>query len=99
MTEHPDPAPIRVAIVEDDDIQRHAGVDHEAQEGIRRQLPDVVLMDIGLGEMSGIQCVEQLRSEFPDLNIIMQTVYSDEEKIFESLRAGAIGYLLKKTST
>ncbi|MBE0643370.1 MAG: response regulator transcription factor [Bacteroidetes bacterium] len=60
-------------------------------------LPDVVLMDIGLPGMSGIECVRELKKIFPQLNIIMQTVYSDDEKIFESLRAGAIGYILKKS--
>jgi len=71
----------------------------EALAGIRESLPDVVLMDIDLQGKSGIQGVRELKAEFPDLHIIMQTVYSDDEKIFESLRAGAVGYLLKKAST
>ena len=56
-------------------------------------------MDIDLNGKSGIQCVRSVKSEFPDVHIIMQTVYSDDEKIFESLRAGAVGYLLKKAPT
>jgi DNA-binding NarL/FixJ family response regulator len=71
----------------------------EAKKGISETLPDVVLMDIGLQGSSGIECVESLKKDFPELQIIMQTVYSDDEKIFESLRAGAVGYLLKKTPT
>lgn len=59
--------------------------------------PDVVLMDIGLPEVSGIECVGRMKERFPDLQILMLTVYSDDEKIFQSLRAGAVGYLLKKT--
>jgi DNA-binding NarL/FixJ family response regulator len=59
--------------------------------------PDVVLMDIGMPGMSGIECVSALKSEYPDIQVLMLTVYSDDEKIFQSLRAGAVGYLLKKT--
>ena len=71
----------------------------DARKGIRENTPDVVLMDIGLGSSSGIQCVQTLKNEFTHLQIIMQTVYSEDEMIFESLRAGAVGYLLKKTPT
>lgn len=59
--------------------------------------PDVILMDINLPEMSGIECVAKLKEIRPSLLVIMLTVYSDEEKIFNSLRMGASGYLLKKT--
>ena len=61
-------------------------------------LPDVVLMDINLGEISGIECVERLKARFPDLQILMLTVYEDTEKIFRALAAGADGYLLKRSS-
>lgn len=60
-------------------------------------LPDVLLMDIGLPGMSGIECVRELKKIYPHLKIVMQTVYSDDDKIFESLRAGAVGYILKKS--
>ena len=60
--------------------------------------PDVVLMDINLGEgESGIDCVRQLKPALPSTNFMMCTVYEDDEKIFEALRAGASGYILKKT--
>ena len=59
--------------------------------------PDVVLMDINLPEMSGIECAAKLKAMRPELLVIMLTVYSDDEKIFNSLRMGASGYLLKKT--
>jgi DNA-binding NarL/FixJ family response regulator len=71
----------------------------EAAEGIAAQTPDVVLMDIGLPGKSGIDCVRELKEKHPEVQFVMQTVYSDDEKIFESLRAGAVGYLLKKTPT
>ena len=60
--------------------------------------PDVVLMDIHLGESeSGIDCVRMLKPVIPATNFMMCTVYEDDEKIFEALRAGASGYILKKT--
>ena len=60
--------------------------------------PDVVLMDINLGGMSGIECVEQLKAKSPEMQILMLTVYEDTEKIFQALAAGANGYLLKRSS-
>ncbi len=59
---------------------------------------DVVLMDIGLPGMSGIEGVRHLKERFPEKVIIMCTVHEDDEKIFESLCAGAVGYLLKKVA-
>lgn len=60
--------------------------------------PNVVLMDINLGDTeSGIDCVRQLKPVVPATNFMMCTVYEDDEKIFEALRAGASGYILKKT--
>ncbi len=61
--------------------------------------PDVVLMDINLGAMDGIECVARLKSAMPELQIIMVTVYEDTEKIYPALEAGASGYLLKRTSS
>lgn len=60
--------------------------------------PDVVLMDINMGGMSGIECVEKLKERSPDMQILMLTVYEDTEKIFRALAAGANGYLLKRSS-
>lgn len=69
----------------------------KAFEKIDNELPDVVLMDISLKGMSGIEGVLRLKSKHPELAILMLTVYEDDQKIFDSLRAGASGYLLKKT--
>lgn len=63
---------------------------------IKPPLPDVILMDIGLRGMSGIEGVRQVKSRYPDLTILMLTVYEDNDRIFNSLSAGASGYLLKK---
>lgn len=60
--------------------------------------PDVVLMDIGLPGMSGIECVRQLKAAMPALTVIMLTVYDEGEYLFNSLKAGASGYLLKRTT-
>lgn len=67
----------------------------EALKKIPAQNPDVVLMDIKLPRMSGIQCVSQLKKQNPALQIIMVTIYKDNERIFKALKAGADGYLVK----
>ncbi|MDZ7626660.1 MAG: response regulator transcription factor [Ignavibacteriaceae bacterium] len=54
-------------------------------------------MDIQLPKMSGIECVENLKEKSPDLQIMMLTVYEDNEQVFKSLAAGATGYILKRT--
>ena len=60
--------------------------------------PQIVLMDINLGGINGIEVVRELKSSFPEMLFIMCTVYEDDEKIFEALNAGASGYILKKTT-
>jgi len=65
---------------------------------IEKTKPDIVLMDIGLPEISGIEAVKILKEKFPDLKILMQTIFDDNEKIFQSICAGASGYILKNTS-
>ncbi|HZY36824.1 MAG TPA: response regulator transcription factor [Mucilaginibacter sp.] len=59
--------------------------------------PDIVLMDIGLPDISGIEGVRTLKSNFDNMQILMFTVFDDDDKIFEAIREGASGYLLKKT--
>lgn len=60
--------------------------------------PDVVLMDIGLGSTNGIELVKEMKPQLPDVLFMMCTVYEEDEKIFDALRAGASGYILKKSS-
>ena len=69
-----------------------------AIENISDPPPDVLLMDINLGGVSGIEGVRRLKSVFPQMNILMLTVFEENEKIFQSLCAGASGYLLKRTT-
>ncbi len=68
-----------------------------AIEGISKELPDVVLMDIGLPGMSGIECIKKLKSIFPKLDILMLTIHDSDKSVFDALCAGATGYLLKDT--
>ncbi|MEJ7588830.1 MAG: response regulator transcription factor [Ferruginibacter sp.] len=70
----------------------------EAIMNIPHLKPQVVLMDINLGGISGIEAVKILKEEQPDILFMMCTVYEDDEKIFEALNAGASGYILKKTA-
>jgi DNA-binding NarL/FixJ family response regulator len=64
---------------------------------LQQHPPRVLLMDIGLPGMSGIEGVSRVKSQLPGTNVLMLTVYEDEGKIFDSICAGASGYLLKKT--
>ena len=75
------------------------GTAEEAIRQIPALAPDVVLMDINLGsEESGIDVVRILKQQVPSVNFMMCTVYEEDEKIFQALRAGASGYILKKTA-
>ena len=69
----------------------------EALARLPREVPDVLLSDIGLPGLDGIEGVRRLRASFPDLLVLMLSVYDDNERIFDALCAGACGYLLKKT--
>lgn len=70
-----------------------------AMADIASNLPDVVLMDIHLPGLSGVEAVKRLKDEFPTVNFLMCTVFNDDENIFLSLRAGAGGYILKSSSS
>jgi DNA-binding NarL/FixJ family response regulator len=65
---------------------------------IVRAIPDVLIMDIDLPGKSGIEAVIEIKAVFPEINILMLTVFEEDEKIFAAIRAGANGYLLKKDS-
>jgi DNA-binding NarL/FixJ family response regulator len=70
----------------------------EALDKISREMPDVVLSDIGLPGMDGIEGMRILRERYPQMLILMLTIYDDDDRIFDALCAGACGYLLKRTS-
>jgi DNA-binding NarL/FixJ family response regulator len=69
----------------------------EALESLPAQKPDIVLVDINLPGMDGIQCVKKLKLLIPGLQAMMLTVYDNSDRIFEALAAGACGYLIKRT--
>jgi DNA-binding NarL/FixJ family response regulator len=69
-----------------------------ALTGVPEEKPDVVLVDINLPGMNGIECVAKLKIRLPQLRFLMMTTYEERDLIFNSLRAGAHGYLLKKST-
>jgi len=77
----------------------HYGTAEAALEGLPKAKPDVVLMDINLPGINGVECVRQLKQLLPDTQSVMLTVYEDTENIFNALAAGAAGYLLKRTKS
>jgi DNA-binding NarL/FixJ family response regulator len=103
--------PITVSIVEDDGKTRESLVALLSKAGLRclgahptgeaalqslgNEKPDVVLVDINLPGISGIDCVAKLKTQMPGLRVLMLTTYEDSHLIFNSLRAGASGYMLK----
>jgi DNA-binding NarL/FixJ family response regulator len=74
------------------------GTAEEALPMLRRQEPDVVLMDAQLTEMPGVEYTAQIKKWLPAAQIIMLTIYEDPDRIFHALRAGARGYLLKRST-
>ncbi|SRR5579883_1530858 len=69
-----------------------------ALRDIPRRPPNVVLMDINLPGMNGVECVRQLKTSLPGVQFLMLTVYEDSDSLFNSFKAGARGYLLKRTA-
>ena len=64
---------------------------------IEKAKPEVVLMDIGMPSINGIEAVKMLKEKYPDLKVLMQTIFEDDDKIFQSICNGAEGYILKNT--
>ena len=76
------------------------GAYRSMEDSIQRlpnQLPDVLLSDIGLPGMSGIEGIRILKEQYPQMTVLMLTVYDDDDRIFDAICAGASGYLLKRT--
>jgi len=70
----------------------------QVEEDMAGALPDIVLMDIEMPDTDGIEGVRRIKSKYPGIKVIMQTVYEDNDKIFSALKNGAEGYILKKAS-
>ena len=71
----------------------------EALKALPAQAPDAVLMDINLPGMTGIECTRRLKAVAPTVHVVMLTMFDDSERVFESLKAGATGYVLKRAPT
>jgi DNA-binding NarL/FixJ family response regulator len=78
------------------DIVGEATTAREALEQVSRQRPDVVLMDIRLPGMSGIEACEEITKNYPETKVVMLTSYAEDEMLFSAIRAGASGYVLKQ---
>ena len=70
----------------------------EVLRSVRRQRPDVILMDIRMPKLDGVQCTKQIKENYPEVKIIILTTFDDDEYIFNALKYGASGYLLKGVS-
>jgi DNA-binding NarL/FixJ family response regulator len=77
----------------------HYGSAEAALASLLNDAPEVVLMDINLPGMNGVECVRQLKGLAPQIQVVMLTVYEDTDNIFNALAAGASGYLLKRTKS
>jgi DNA-binding NarL/FixJ family response regulator len=88
-------------VVESDASLRCIGVWTTAEDALKKIdafRPQIVLMDINLPGMSGIEATARLKQHLPDIKVVMVTVYRDHDKIFAALKAGACGYLLKRSN-
>jgi DNA-binding NarL/FixJ family response regulator len=81
------------------DVVALYGSGEEAVDKMPDEIPDIVLMDINMGKMSGIEAVRIIKEKCPSIQFMMCTVNEDDEKIFDALAAGASGYILKKTKS
>jgi DNA-binding NarL/FixJ family response regulator len=99
-----DSRPIReglTQLIDGSDGYRVTGGFRSMEEALRQiacDLPDVVLVDLGLPGMSGIEGIRHLKQLHPTLHLLVLSVYGDDERIFDAICAGACGYLLKKTA-
>jgi len=70
-----------------------------ALQSIKKEKPDVILMDIRMPQLDGVQCTKMVKNKYPEIKIIILTTFDDDEYVFSALKNGASGYLLKGTST
>ncbi len=75
------------------------GDGEEALMSVKRNIPDVILMDVRMPKMDGVQCTKRIKEEFPDVKIIILTTFDDDEFVYDAIKYGASGYLLKGIST
>ena len=83
---------------EDIEMVATAATGREALELVEEKQPDVVLLDIRMPEMDGVECTRRIKQEFPQIKVIILTTFDDDDYVFDALRYGASGYLLKGIS-
>ncbi|OCN06149.1 DNA-binding response regulator [Erysipelotrichaceae bacterium MTC7] len=84
---------------EDINVISTVGNGFEALEAIKKNKPDVILMDIRMPEMDGVYCTKVVKEQYPEIKIIILTTFDDDEFVFSALKFGASGYLLKGVGT
>jgi two-component system NarL family response regulator len=91
---------LRLILEQEPDIKvvGEAADGEETVEKTREHLPDVVVVDIGMPKMDGLEATRQIKKENPHIGILVLTIYEDDEYVFNLLKAGATGYLVKKTA-
>jgi len=91
---------LRMLLSNEDDVQivGEAGTARDALEGVGKVKPDVVLMDIGLPDMSGIEATQKIKGLYPNVAVVALTIHEDEEYFFRMLDAGASGYVPKRAA-
>jgi two-component system response regulator NreC len=91
---------LRMLLSSEEDVQivGEAGTAREALEGVGKVKPDVVLMDIGLPDMSGIEATQKIKGLYPNVAVVALTIHEDEEYFFRMLDAGASGYVPKRAA-
>lgn len=83
--------------IDDIEVVGEASTGHQAVKLVKEHMPDVVLMDISMPEMDGIQATEYIVQRYPETQVVVLTMYTDDEYAIHAIRAGAKGYLLKNT--
>lgn len=87
-----------LATKEDIEVVGEASNGKEAVQRVKELTPDVILMDLVMPELDGVQAIGQIVKEFPDARILVMTSFATDEKVFPAIKAGALGYLLKDSS-
>lgn len=85
--------------LDDIEVTGEAGDGREALRLVEEQQPDIVLMDIAMPEMNGLETTTRLKKEFPQVKVIILSMHANEEYVYQALRSGAMGYLLKDGGT
>ncbi len=85
--------------VEDIEVIATAGDGDDAIKAAKEKKPDVILMDVRMPKMDGVQCTKKIKEEFPEVKVIILTTFDDDEYVYDALKFGASGYLLKGIST